>query len=430
LTDGDDAALLAKGIARTYATENLRFSLLLPKTTLEEVNSQTNLPALVELTACPGEDYRFLFVAKGGGSSNKTQLFQPPPSLLMPGRLDAFLIDKVRGLGTAACPPYRVAIVIGGLSPESCLTHAKLASCGALDGLPTCPSADADGALGFRDLDLEARLLEASRHFGIGAQLPGRFLVLDVRVVRLPRHSASLPIGLSVSCLADRQIWGSIDRDGVWLEQLEAHPERFSPREPIDSKPAIPLDLNQPMTAIREALGRHPVGTRFSLSGPLVVARDLAHARIRALIESGRRAEVPQAFFTHPVYYAGPAKTPPGRVCGAFGPTTAGRMDADLDFFQSHGAALVTLAKGNRGAAAREACQRHGGFYLGTIGGTATFIADRCIQRSKLLAFQELGMEALFQIEVEGLPAFTILDDKGGDLYATPAPDVPRHHLP
>lgn len=422
LTFGDDGALLAEGIERAYAEENLRHSILLPRSALEEVNSRTNLPALVEIAACPGDEYRLLFVAKGGGSANKAQLFQAAPALLRADRLEAFLIEKLRALGTAACPPYRIAIAIGGLSPESCLAHAKLASCGAFDGLnerANCTGSPAARPQPFRDRDLEARLLSATRQFGVGAQLPGRFFALDVRAIRLPRHSASLPIGLAVSCLADRQIWARIGADGVWLERLEAHPERFLP-EPVRgggaARAPLRLDLQRPMAEICAALGQHPVGTRFSLHGPLVVARDLAHAKLRALIEAG--GAVPEAFFRHPVYYAGPAKAPPGRPCGAFGPTTAGRMDADLDFFQSRGAALVTLAKGNRSPAAREACRRHGGFYLGTIGGTAALIAHDCIRSSRVLAFEELGMEAVFLIEVEGLPAFTILDDKGNDLYA------------
>lgn len=426
LTFGDDAALFTEGIARTYAAENLRHSLLLPQSMLEEVNSRSNLPALIEIAACPGDDYRLLFVAKGGGSANRAQLFQVAPALLRADRLEAFLIERLRALGTAACPPYRIAIAIGGLSPESCLAHAKLASCGVFDGQPelsmSCGAMDDRLVRPFRDLELEARLLRATRQFGIGAQLPGCFFALDVRVLRLPRHSASLPIGLNISCLADRQIWGRIGADGVWLEELEAHPERFLPRASPGSgavspaPPPIRVDLRKPMDEIRAVLGQYPVGTRFSLHGPLVVARDLAHAKLRALLESGQ--EVPEAFLRHPIYYAGPAKAPPGRPCGAFGPTTAGRMDADLDFFQSRGAALVTLAKGNRSAAAREACRRHGGFYLGTIGGTAALVAHDCIRSSRVLAFEALGMEALFLIEVEDLLAFTILDDKGNDLYA------------
>lgn len=422
LTFDDDAARLTEGIAQTYAEEYLRHSLLLPRSTFEEENSGSNLPALIEIASCPGDEYRLLFVAKGGGSSNKTQLFQAAPSLLSADRLERFLVDKLRALGTAACPPYRVAIVIGGLSPESCLAHAKLASCGVLDDLPERPTGQpALAELGgwiFRDRGLETRLLDETRHFGVGAQLPGRFFALDTRVIRMPRHSASLPIAIAVSCLADRQIWGRIGLDGVWLEQLEAHPERFA-RATDDTNGTerpIPLDLRRPMADIRAELSQHPVGTRFTLHGPLVVARDLAHARLRSLIEAG--ASVPEAFFQHPVYYAGPARTPPNHPCGSFGPTTAGRMDGDLDFFQSRGAALITLAKGNRGAAARESCRRHGGFYLGTIGGTAALVAQDFIRSSRVLAFEELGMEALYLIEVEGLPAFTIVDDKGGDLYA------------
>lgn len=429
-TGADDAAALSEGVRQTYAAENLRHSIQVPRTTLDEANSRTNLPALVKLSAVQGGEYRFLFVAKGGGSSNKTRLFQESPALLRLDRLVPFVVEKVRELGTSACPPYRVAVAIGGLSPESALEGAKLLSCGALDSLPfSCGDGDAKSAAGaFRDGEMEAEILEATRRFGIGAQLPGRSFALDVRVMRLPRHSASLPVALAVSCLADRQAWGRIDRNGVWLESLERHPERFLPDEthgpdgrtsplssPAVGEDAVDVDLDQPMDAVRRALSLHPVGTRLRLTGTLLVARDLAHARIRRMVEAGE--EPPREFFNHPVYYAGPARTPEGMPCGSFGPTTAGRMDADLPFFQERGACLVTLAKGNRSAAVKESCRRHGGFYLGTVGGTAALIAHDCILSSKVIAFPELGMEAVREIRVRNLPAFIVMDDKGNDLY-------------
>ncbi len=426
VTPGRDAELLTEGIREAYAAGNLRHSVMVPSSTFDEANSRSNLPPLVRLEAVDGGAYRFLFVAKGGGSSNKTRLFQESPAMLRRDRLLPFLVEKMRALGTSACPPYRIAVVIGGLSPEETLETAKLVSCGALEGLPDCPArhpGEPEWRGAFRDLELERELLERTRTFGIGAQLPGRFFALDVRVVRLPRHSASLPIGLAVSCLADRQAWGRIDRTGVWLEQLEQHPDRFLPAstgmttDDDAEKPPVEVDLSGSMDDIRRALSGLPAGTMLSLSGELVVARDLAHARIRRLIEIG--GTPPREFFEHPIYYAGPAGTPPGHPCGSFGPTTARRMDADLRFFQEHGAALVTLAKGDRGPEVRAACRDNGGFYLGTVGGTAALVADRHIVSSRVAAFPELGMEAVFVIRVRRLPAFVIVNDRGDDLYGT-----------
>ena len=425
VTPGRDAEHLEAGIRETYAAGNLRHSVMVAASTFEESNSRSNLPASIRLQAVDGGAYRFLFAAKGGGSANKTRLFQESPAMLRRDRMLPFLEAKMRALGTSACPPYRIAVAVGGLSPEETLEAAKLLSCGALDGLPD--ASELDGALGhsgaFRDGELERELLARTRTFGIGAQLPGRFFALDVRAVRLPRHSASLPIGLAVSCLADRQVWGRIDRTGVWLEELERHPERFLPKagEEIGStasgsgEPPVEVDLSQPMDRIRRSLAGLPVGTMLSLTGELVVARDLAHARIRRIIESG--GTPPREFFEHPIYYAGPAGTPPGHPCGSFGPTTARRMDADLRFFQEHGAALVTLAKGDRGPEVRSSCRDNGGFYLGTVGGTAALVADRCITSSRVAAFPELGMEAVFLIHVRRLPAFVIVNDRGDDLY-------------
>ena len=425
--EADEAALISEGIAGTYGRENLRMSIQCASGTFAEKNSGTNLPAAVSLRRVRGTGCRFLFTAKGGGSANKTRLFPESPALLSPERLLPFLTQKIRELGTAACPPYRIAVTIGGLTPEDALEKAKLLSCGAFDHLPDAPlPKDTPPGMPFRDRKLETELLLATRHFGIGAQLPGRFFALDVRVLRLPRHSASLFIGLAVSCLADRQIWGRIDESGVWLEDLERHPERFLPEpmrsgagksgseDKVSGKP-VEVNLDRPLDEVRRDLARCPAGTLLSLSGTLLVARDLAHARIRSLMETG--GEVPPEFFRRPIYYAGPAKAPEGFPCGSFGPTTAGRMDADLAFFQERGACLITLAKGNRSAAVRESCRRFGGFYLGTFGGVAALIARRCIRSSRVVAFEDLGMEAVREIVVSGLPAFVIIDDRGNDLY-------------
>jgi fumarate hydratase class I len=413
-TGGGDEAALARGVRRTYAESNLRYSQLAPFGMFEEQNTGTNLPAQVDLYAEDGDEYHFLFLAKGGGSANKTFLHQATPALLREDLLLDFLGAKIRELGTAACPPYHLAVVIGGISAEQCLKTVKLASARALDGLPTRGSAAGHAV---RLPDWEAKVLALTRGLGIGAQFGGKYFCHDVRVIRLPRHGASLPIGIGVSCSADRQVLGKITRDGVFLEQLERDPARLLPEARAQelSAEVVRIDLSRPMTEIRAELGRHPVRTRLSLSGTLVVARDLAHARLRELALRGE--ELPEWFRAHPIYYAGPAKTPAGMPSGAFGPTTAGRMDSFVDFFQSRGASLVMLAKGNRSRAVVQSCKQHGGFYLGTIGGSAARVARDCIRKVETLAFAELGMEAAFRIEVEDYPAFLVTDDRGNDFF-------------
>jgi fumarate hydratase class I len=397
-----------------YAKNNLRYSQLAPISMYEEKNTRTNLPAQIDI-AEEGEDaYKLQFMAKGGGSANKTFLFQSTPSTLDPERLVAFLDEKIRTLGTAACPPYHLAIVVGGLSAELNLKAVKMASSRYLDALPTAGS---EAGHAFRDLEMEAQVLELTRQMGIGAQFGGKYFCHDVRVIRLPRHGASLPIGLGVSCGADRQAMAKITRDGVFLEQLETDPARFLPA--IDESQvqgeAVAIDLSRPMDDIRAQLSALSVTTRVMLSGTMIVARDLAHAKIRARLEAGE--PMPDYFRNHPVYYAGPAKTPEGYAAGAFGPTTAGRMDAYVDQFQALGGSMVMLAKGNRSPQVREACARHGGFYLGTIGGVAAKVAQNCIKAMEVLEYPELGMEAIWRIEVENFPAFVVVDDKGNDFF-------------
>lgn len=412
LTGGEDAAAFSAGIERTFAERNLRFSQLAPLSLYEERNSGNNLPAQIEIVAGPGADYRLLFVAKGGGSANKTFLFQQSTALLKPERLRAFLAEKIATLGAAACPPYHLALVIGGLSAEQTLKTVKLASCRALDGLPETGDA---GGRAFRDRGLEAEVLAITRELGIGAQFGGKYFCHDVRVIRLPRHAGSLPVGLGVSCSADRQAAARIGADGLFLERLEAHPERFLPELDEAAAPAVTLDLRQPPEAIRRQLSGLAVGTRLSLEGPLVVARDKAHAVLAERLAAG---EPPPAYMReHPVYYAGPAKTPDGMVSGAFGPTTAARMDGYAEAFMAAGGWLVSLGKGNRGPEVAEACRRHGGFYLGTIGGAAAAIARDHIRAVETLDMAELGMEAVRRIEVAGLPAFLVIDDQGRDFY-------------
>jgi fumarate hydratase class I len=413
LTEGDDAAWLAKGIFLAYAKENLRYSQVVPLTLYDEKNSGTNLPAQIDIYAVPGREYHFLFVAKGGGSANKTFLFQETKALLNPDALEAFLTEKMKTIGTAACPPYHLAFVIGGTSAEACLKAVKLATTGYLDELP---SSGDDLGRAFRDSAMEARLLLAAQKSGLGAQFGGKYLAHDVRVVRLPRHGASCPIGMGVSCSADRNAKAKINREGTWLEQLDEDPARWllgsTEEEPA---PAVPIDLNVPMREILAQLTRHPVKTRLSLTGKLVVARDSAHARLKARLDAGQG--LPDYFKAHPVYYAGPAKTPPGLPSGSFGPTTAGRMDSYVDLFQSHGGSLVMLAKGNRSRQVTEACRRHGGFYLGSIGGPAAILAQENIRSVKVLDYPELGMEAVCEIEVVDFPAFILVDDKGNDFF-------------
>jgi fumarate hydratase class I len=417
-TDGDDEAALAEGARDAYLRRNLRYSQLAPVSMFEEKNTRSNMPAQVEIYAEGHGDsdaaYKFLFIAKGGGSANKSFLFQATPSILTHDRLLAFLKEKVLTLGTAACPPYHLAIVIGGTSAELTMKTVKLASCRYLDSLPTQGSEEGHA---FRDLAMEAEVHKLTQSLGVGAQFGGKYFCHDVRVIRLPRHGASLPIGLGVSCSADRQALGKITRDGIFLEELERNPAKYLPE--IDAASlggeVVEIDLRAPMPAILRQLGQHPIKTRLSLNGPMVVARDLAHAKLRERLEAGQG--LPDYFKDHPVYYAGPAKTPEGYASGAFGPTTAGRMDSFIDEFQSAGGSLVTLAKGNRSAAVREACHRHGGFYLASIGGAAANLAEHCIKKVEVIEYPELGMEAIWRIEVENFPAFIGIDDKGNDFF-------------
>ena len=415
LTVGDDREAISRGVFDTYQTSNLRYSQLAPLDMFTERNTGTNLPAQIEIEAVPGDAYRFLFMAKGGGSANKSYLFQATRALLNPDSLTAFLDEKLRSLGTSACPPYHLAVVIGGTSAEHNLKVAKYASAHFLDHLPTQGS---ETGHAFRDLEWEDRILEMTRGFGIGAQFGGKYFCHDVRVVRLPRHGASNPVGIAVSCSADRQALGMITADGVFLEQLEENPARFLPETVDDELPGdvVAVDLDQPMDSIRAELTRHPIKTRLSLTGTLVVARDIVHARIKDLLDDGR--PMPAYLRDHPVYYAGPAKTPLGYASGSFGPTTAGRMDSYVDRFQAAGGSLVMLAKGNRSPQVTEACARHGGFYLGSIGGPAARLAKDSIRKIEVLDYPELGMEAVWRIHVEDFPAFIVVDDKGGDFFA------------
>ncbi len=418
LTGADDERAIARGVYDTYQACNLRYSQLAPLTMFEERNTGNNLPAQIEIYATPGDAYSFLFMAKGGGSANKSYLFQETKALLNPESLTRFMDEKLRTLGTAACPPYHLAVVIGGTSAEYTLKVAKYASARYLDTLPTQGS---ETGHAYRDLDWEERILELTRHFGIGAQFGGKYFCHDVRVIRLPRHGASCPVGVAVSCSADRQALGRITAEGVFLEQLETDPARFLP-ETTDEElggQVADIDLNQPMGDILAELSRYPVKTRLSLTGTLVVARDLAHARIKQRLDAGE--PMPEYLRNHPVYYAGPAKTPEGYASGSFGPTTAGRMDPYVDQFQAAGASMVMLAKGNRSRQVVEACARHGGFYLGSIGGPAARLAKDSIRKVEVLEYPELGMEAVFRIEVEDFPAFIVTDDKGNDFFAEAA---------
>ena len=414
LTGGDDRESISHGVYDTFLTSNLRYSQLAPLDMFTERNTGTNLPAQIEIESVPGDAYKFLFMAKGGGSANKTFLFQETKALLNPESLARFLDEKLRTLGTSACPPYHLAVVIGGTSAEHTLRTAKYASAHYLDDLPTSGSPSGHG---FRDLEWEAEILEMTRGFGIGAQFGGKYFCHDVRVVRLPRHGASNPVGIAVSCSADRQALGKISAEGVFLEQLEEDPARFLPDVVDDdlSSAVVPIDLDQPMDAIRSELSKHPVKTRLSLTGTLVVARDIAHARIAELLDAGE--PMPAYLRDHPVYYAGPAKTPEGYASGSFGPTTAGRMDGYVERFQAAGGSLVMLAKGNRSRQVTEACARYGGFYLGSIGGPAARLAQDSIRSVEVLEYPEFGMEAIWRIRVEDFPAFIVVDDKGGDFF-------------
>jgi fumarate hydratase class I len=414
LTDGHDEQAIAKGVFDAYTRLNLRYSQLAPLTMWDEKNTGSNLPAQIELYAEGDDAYKFLFMAKGGGSANKSYLYQETKALLNPKRMMQFLEEKLRLIGTAACPPYHLAIVIGGTSAEHSLKTAKLASAKYLDSLPTEGSMTAHG---FRDLELEAQVLELTRNFGIGAQFGGRYFCHDVRVVRLPRHGASCPVAIAVSCSADRQAVAKINAEGVWLEQLERDPARFLPDvEPAEDDQVVRVDLNRPMDEIRALLSKLPVKTRLSLTGPLVVARDIAHAKIAERLDAGE--PMPQYLRDHAVYYAGPAKTPDGYASGSFGPTTAGRMDAYVEKFQAAGGSYVMLAKGNRSKQVTDACKAHGGFYLGSIGGPAARLAQDCIRHVDVLEYPELGMEAVWKIDVVDFPAFIVVDDKGNDFFA------------
>ena len=409
-----DEEAISKGVYNTYINCNLRYSQNAPLNMYEEVNTGTNLPAQIDLYAVEGGEYKFLFVAKGGGSANKTYLYQETKALLTPTKLEAFLIEKMKSLGTAACPPYHIAFVIGGTSAETNLKTVKLASTKYYDELPTEGNQYGHA---FRDLEMEAKLKKASEELGLGAQFGGKYFAHDVRVVRLPRHGASCPVGMGVSCSADRNIKGKINKDGIWIEKMEYNPARLIPKEHQKEGDAggVKINLNVPMNEIRKELSKYPVSTRLSLSGTIIVGRDIAHAKLQEMIDAGQ--ELPDYIKNHPIYYAGPAKTPKGYASGAMGPTTAGRMDSYVDCFQSHGGSLVMIAKGNRSQQVTDACKKHKGFYLGSIGGPAAILAQNCIKSLECLAYPELGMEAIWKIEVVDFPAFILVDDKGNDFF-------------
>jgi fumarate hydratase class I len=409
-----DEEYLSKGIYKTYTEEHLRYSQTAPLNMYDEVDTGTNLPAQIDIMATEGMEYQFLFVTKGGGSANKTSLYQETKALLNPASLEKFLTEKMKTLGTAGCPPYHLVFVVGGTSAEACLKTVKLGTTGYLDHLPT--SGNAHGRA-FRDLEMEEKMLQAAHKSGYGAQFGGKYFALDVRVIRLPRHGASCPVGMGVSCSADRNIKAKINRDGIWLEDLEREPGRHIPEEhrgKVTSN-VVKVDLNRPMKEILAQLTKYPVTTQLSLNGTMIVARDIAHAKLKERLDRGEG--LPQYFKDHPIYYAGPAKTPKGMPSGSFGPTTAGRMDSYVDLFQSHGASMITLAKGNRSAQVTEACKKYGGFYLGSIGGPAAILAQDHIKKVELHEYPELGMEAIWKIEVEDFPAFILVDDKGNDFF-------------
>ena len=414
LTSGNDEVAISRGVYDTYRTDNLRYSQMAPLDMYREVNTGTNLPAEIEISAVDGDVYKFFFMAKGGGSANKSYLFQETKAVLNPASMLQFIAEKMDLLGTSACPPYHLAVVVGGTSAEFALKTAKMASSKYLDALPFEGN---EFGQGFRDLELEAEFLKVSQQSGIGAQFGGKYFCHDVRVVRLPRHGASCPVAIAVSCAADRQALGKITADGIFLEQLEHDPAQFLPEvtDTILGGDVVAIDLNRPMSEIRETLSKLPIKTRLSLSGPMVVARDIAHAKIKERIDAGEG--LPQYLKDHCVYYAGPAKTPEGYASGSFGPTTAGRMDSYVDLFQENGGSFVMLAKGNRSKAVTDACNRHGGFYLGSIGGPAARLAQDCIKSVEVLEYPELGMEAVWKIEVEDFPAFVVVDDKGNDFF-------------
>ena len=411
-TDGSDEHALSQGIEKTYQTDNLRFSQLAPLGMFDEKNTRSNLPAQIDLYQTDGDEYKFLFMAKGGGSANKTFLHQGTPSLLKEELLLEYLDERIAALGTAACPPYHLAVVIGGTSAEANLKTVKLASARYLDHLPTEGN---ENGHAIRCPEFEEKILKLTQKRGIGAQFGGKYFCLDVRVIRLPRHGASLPIGIGVSCSADRQAHGKISRDGIFLEQLETNPSRFLPELEEEETEVVEIDLNMGMDAVLQELSKYPIKTRLSLSGPLIVARDLAHSKLRDRLNAGQG--LPEYFKQYPVYYAGPAKTPEGYASGSFGPTTAGRMDAFVNKFQAAGGSMVMLAKGNRSKMVVQACKKHGGFYLGSIGGSAARLAKNCIKSVETIEFSELGMEAVRKIEVENFPAFIITDNKGNDFF-------------
>ena len=417
-TSGNDEESLSRGIFETYTTTNLRYSQMAPLSMYEEKNTRTNLPAQIELYATQGNEYQFLFITKGGGSANKSFLYQETRALLNPDVLMSFIEEKMKSLGTAACPPYHLVIVIGGTSAELTLKTVKLASCRYLDGLPTSGN---DLGRAFRDIELEQEILLRSKKLGIGAQFGGVYFCHDVRVIRLPRHGASLPVGIGVSCSADRQALGKITKEGIFLEQLETNPARFLP-DVSDAEigtDVVKVDLNRPMSEVRETLSRYPVKTRLSLTGSIVVARDIAHAKLKERLDRGE--ELPQYFKDHMIYYAGPAKTPEGYASGSFGPTTAGRMDSYVEPFMAAGGSFITLAKGNRSPQVTAACKKYGGFYLGSIGGPAAILALESIKNIEIIEYEELGMEAIWRIDVENFPAFIVVDDKGNDFFTQPA---------
>jgi fumarate hydratase class I len=413
-TDGNDEEALSKGVFKTYTEENLRYSQNVPLTMYEERNTGCNLPAQIDLYATRGAEYKFLCIAKGGGSANKTYLFQETKALLNPDTLAPFLVEKMKTLGTAACPPYHIAFVIGGTSAETNLKTVKLASAHYYDSLPTGGN---EGGQAFRDTELERKVLEEAYHIGLGAQFGGKYFAHDIRIVRLPRHGASCPVGMGVSCSADRNIKAKINRDGIWIEKLEDNPGRFIPEElrQAGEGDAVKIDLDRPMTEILVALDKYPVATRLSLNGTIIVGRDIAHAKLKERLDRGEG--LPQYVKDHPIYYAGPAKTPAGMASGSFGPTTAGRMDSYVDLFQSQGGSMVMIAKGNRSQQVTDACRKYGGFYLGSIGGPAAILALESIRKVECLEYPELGMEAIWKIEVENFPAFILVDNKGNDFF-------------
>ena len=424
-TGGGDEAALSKGVYLAYTENNLRYSQNAALNMFDEKNTGTNLPAQLELYATDGDAYKFLFIAKGGGSANKAFLYQETRAVLNPKSIVKFLSDKMVTLGTAACPPYHLTFVIGGTSAESTMKHVKLASTKYYDNLPTTGN---EHGRAFRDIELEAQMLQAARECGIGAQFGGKYFALDVRIIRLPRHGASLPIGIGVSCSADRQAKGKITRDGVFIEKLETNPLQYIPEELRHRKDtdAVRIDTNRPMVEIRAELSKYPTTTRLLINGPIIVARDIAHAKLKEMLDAGK--PLPDYFKNHPVYYAGPAKTPAGMPSGSFGPTTAGRMDSYVDLFQSHGGSMIMIAKGNRGQQVTDACKKYGGFYLGSIGGPAAILAKENIKKVEVVEFPELGMEAIWKIEVEDFPAFILIDDKGNDFFQTVGPGCSVKH--